>query len=79
MISMIINDVRKSREKEIVVIAGDFYVHVGSNRENYEDQYGGYGYAIKKRIPELCVAMNMTVGNTLFKKRTSHLQTYESD
>ena len=31
-----------------------------------------------KRILEFCAVMNMTVRNTLFKKRVSHLVTYES-
>ena len=54
--------------------------HVGSNPENYEDKHGGYGYGVGnkegKRILDFCVAMNMTVGNTLFKKKgksPSHL------
>ena len=32
----------------------------------------------RKRILGFCAVINMTVGNTLFKKRTSHLVTYES-
>ena len=30
-----------------------------------------------ERILEFCAAMNLTVGNTLFKKRASYLFTYE--
>ena len=31
-----------------------------------------------ERVLEFCATMNITVGNTLFKKKTSHLVTYES-
>ena len=67
----LINIVRNLGEKEIVVITGDFNGQVGSNPENYEGQHGGYGF-------KFCVAMSMTVGNKLFKKRASHLATHES-
>ena len=40
---------RDSGEKEIVVIAREFDGYVGSNWENYEDQYGGYGYRVRNR------------------------------
>ena len=48
----------------------------GNNPENYQGQHGYYGYEVRKKegecIHEICGAMNMTVGNTLFKKRVSH-------
>ena len=72
----LINVVRKFGE-EIVVIAGDFNVHVRSNQENYKDQHGGcdYGIRIKEggRILEFCTAKNMIVGNLFLKKRVSRL------
>ena len=53
--------------------------HVESNPDYYEDQRGGYGYGTKNkeegRILEFCVAMNMTIMNTLFKKRVSDVVT----
>ena len=40
----LINVVRTSGEKEIVVIIiGDFNVHGGHNAEDHEDQHGGCG------------------------------------
>ena len=49
--------------------------------ENSEDQHGGYGYWARnkenERIIEFCAAMNMTLGNTLFKKSASHIVSYE--
>ena len=77
----LINVFKKLKEKEVVVIAGEFHGHVGSNTENYEDQHGGNGYEVRnkerERVLEICAAMNITVGNTLFKKRASHLVAYE--
>ena len=79
----LINVVRKSGEKEIVVTAEDFNSHHnGSNSENHEVQHEGYDYGIRnkegERILEFCASMKMTVRNALFKKRTSYLVTYES-
>lgn len=46
------------------------------------DQNGGYSYGVRgkegERIFEFCAAMNITVGNILFKKRASLLIIYES-
>ena len=42
------NIVRKLGE-EIVVLAGDFDSHVGSNPEKYEDHHGGYGFRYKEK------------------------------
>lgn len=33
---------------------------------------------LEERVLEFCANMNITVGNTLFKKRTGHLVIYES-
>ena len=50
MISMIaLSMLLKKLEKEIVVIAGDFNCHVGSNPENYEYQLGGHGYGVRNK------------------------------
>ena len=50
--------------------------------EDYEDQNGGYGCGIRKKegtkIQEFCAAINVILGDTLIKKRTSHLVIYES-
>ena len=77
----IIKVVRKLRGKEIVVIAGDFNGHVGSNTENYEGQLGGNGYGIRNKeggkIFVFYAAINIAVRRKLSKKRASHLVTYE--
>ena len=45
----VISVTRKLGQKEIVVIAGDFNDHVGSNPEDYDDQHGGNGYGVRNR------------------------------
>ena len=78
----LINIAGKLGEKEIVVIAGDFNGHVGKSINGYDSLHGGYGYGDRnkegERILEFCAAMDMIVANTFFKKRDSHLVTYES-
>ena len=50
----------------------------GNNPENYEDQYGGYGYRVMTKegesIHEFCVAMNIIVGNTFRNVFTESLK-----
>ena len=41
--------VRKLREKDTVVKAGDFNGHVGSSPENYEEHHGGYDYGARNK------------------------------
>lgn len=42
----LISVIRKVREREIVVITGDFISHVERNPEGLENQHGGCGYGI---------------------------------
>ena len=69
-------------EKEVNGIAGELSGHVGGNAENYENQHGGYGFGVRnskrEMILEFYAAIYMTVRNTLFKKRESHLVVYKS-
>ena len=72
----------KIGEKEIFVVAGDFNSHVGKAADGFEGVHGGNGYGDRntegERILEYGLAMDMLVANTVFKKRESHLITYES-
>ena len=72
----------KFGEKESVILGGDFNGHVGRIGQGYEGIHGGYGYGDRnregERILDFCAALNMFVGNTYFKKKESHLVTFES-
>ena len=61
----------KSAEKEMVII-GDFKSHIERIAEISEGKHGCYGYIVKKKEQEKILgfyaAMDMTVGNTLFKR-----------
>ena len=61
----------KSAEKEMVII-GDFKGHIERTAEVSEGKHGCYGYIVKKKEREKILgfyaAMDMTVGNTLFKR-----------
>ena len=78
----LINIVRKLREKEIVVIAGDFNYQVVSHPGDYEDQHRGYGYGVRnkegKRILEFCAAMNMAPRNSVNSDFRSYVNMYKA-
>ena len=69
-------------EKDTIVIAGHFNHHFESNAEDYEDQNGSHDYRVRckewEKILESCTAMNMTAGNSLFKKTPIRLVTCKS-
>ena len=64
---------------ETLVIAGDFSGHVGQHIQGFSQHHGGYGYGTRiqegMRILDLCVATDLAVTNTFFRKRNSHLFT----
>ncbi|KAK3893367.1 hypothetical protein Pcinc_002801 [Petrolisthes cinctipes] len=71
----------KVSEKEVLAVAGDFNGHVGKTSDGFEEVHEGNGYGERntgERILEFGFAMDMLVANTVFKKRESHLVTYES-
>ena len=63
---------------------GDWNGHVGSSGTGYEEVHGGHGFGIRnpdtdgERILEFVFTNDLLLGNTWFKKRDSHLVTYES-
>ena len=64
---------RKSGEKEIVFIGGNFKGHIERIAEDSEGKRECYGCGVTKKEPTkifgFYAAMDMTVGNTLFKWR----------
>ena len=65
-----------------VIIGGDINGHVGQVANGFHEAHGNYGYGTRnaegERILEFAEAMAYVVTSTLFKKRQSHLVTYES-
>ena len=69
-------------QTELIVIAGDMNAHVGESSNGYEGAHGGMGFGRRnvegERLLEIAEATDITVVNTWFKKRQSHLITYKS-
>ena len=67
---------------ETILIAGDFNDHAGQHSQGFSRHHGGYGYGTRNqegmRILDLCADTDLAVTNTFFRKRNSHLVTYNS-
>ena len=65
-----------------VIVGGDMNGHVGQVVNGFHEAHGNFGYGIRnaecERILEFAEAMGYVVIITPFKKRQSHLVTYES-
>ena len=65
-----------------VIVGGDMNGHVGQVANGFHEAHGNFGYGTRnaegERILEFAEAMGYVVTSTLFKKRHSHLVTYES-
>ena len=65
-----------------VIIGGDMNGHVGQVANGFHEAHGNFGYGTRNAegeiILEFAEAMGYVVTNILFKKRQSHLVTYES-
>ncbi|XP_063854088.1 craniofacial development protein 2-like [Scylla paramamosain] len=67
---------------ELIVIAGDMNAHVGESGTGYEGVHGGMGFGRRnvegERLLEMPEAAEITILNSWFKKRQSHVITYKS-
>ncbi|XP_056003432.1 uncharacterized protein LOC125662874 [Ostrea edulis] len=69
---------------DFLIPYGDWNDHVGSIGTGFREVHGGLGYGRPdpdtegERILDYAQAFDLVVGNTCFKKRDSHLVTYES-
>lgn len=74
--------VAKTPASEILIPCGDWNGHVGVAAAGYESVHGGNGWGTRnaegERVLEFAVSCDLVVGNTCFKKRASHLITYQS-
>ncbi|XDV43670.1 hypothetical protein PO909_012111 [Leuciscus waleckii] len=68
--------------EEYLFIGGDLNGHVGSARHGYEQVHGGRGHGTRnddgRRILDCAEAHDLQYANTFFKKRPTHLATYNS-
>ena len=64
-----------------IIVGGDMNGHVSQVANRFHEAYGNFGYSTRnagERTLEFAEAMGYVVTSTLFKKRHSHLVTYES-
>jgi hypothetical protein len=68
--------------REKLFIGGDLNGHVGATNAGYERVHGGFGYGGRNQEGEdvlnFALAYNLLMANTLFRKRESHLVTFQS-
>ena len=69
-------------DDEMLLVGGDFNGHVGERSPGFEGIHGGYGYGTHNpdgvRLLDFCVANNLAVTNTFFKKQSNRLITFSS-
>ena len=69
---------------EFLIPCGDWNSHVGYTGTGYREVHGGMGYGRPEsdvesgRTLEYALAFSLLLGNTCFKKRDGHLNTYKS-
>ncbi|VDP25185.1 unnamed protein product [Heligmosomoides polygyrus] len=67
--------------KDVIIVADDLNGHVGATKDGYRC-HGGFGYGSRnadgERILEYAESHNLTIVNTVFRKRDSHLIQYYS-
>ena len=73
--------VSKINNSEYIAICGDFNGHVGHST-GYEGMHGGFGFGEQNdevvRLLNFASANDLSICNTYFRKRESHLCTYQS-
>ncbi|VDO97605.1 unnamed protein product [Heligmosomoides polygyrus] len=67
--------------KDVIIVAGDLNDHVGATKDG-NCCHGGFGYGLRnadgERILDYAESHNLTIVNTVFRKRDSHLISYYS-
>ena len=65
---------------EFLMVCGDLNGHVGQGSNGFEGHHGGNGFGVRNqdgtRILDLCVATNLAITNTFYRKQDSRLITY---
>ncbi|XP_065319466.1 uncharacterized protein LOC135927414 [Gordionus sp. m RMFG-2023] len=67
---------------DLVIIGGDLNEHVGKARDSYKRHHGGFGYGERndegEHVLKFVQAFDLALTNTHYRKKDSHLITYES-
>ncbi|XP_065323990.1 uncharacterized protein LOC135931055 [Gordionus sp. m RMFG-2023] len=67
---------------DLVIIGGDLNAHVGKARDSYKRHHEGFGYEERNDEEEHVLifvqAFDLALTNTYYRKKDSHLITYES-
>ncbi|VDP06093.1 unnamed protein product [Heligmosomoides polygyrus] len=67
--------------KDVIIVAGDLNGHVGATNDGHSC-HGGFGYGSRnvdgERLLDYAESNNLTIVNTAFRKRDSHLISYYS-
>jgi len=69
-------------QNEKLVFEGDFNGHIGDKTDGYVTTHGDFGFGDKNSggvaILDFAVACDLTIVNSLFKKKENHLVTFRS-
>ena len=67
---------------EKLFLGGDFNGHIGEKADGYVGTHGSFGFRIRNSggvaVLNFALAFDITIGNSLFKKREDHLMTFRS-
>ncbi|XP_076954466.1 uncharacterized protein LOC143628907 [Bidens hawaiensis] len=74
--------VRAIPRKEKIFIGGDFNGHIGEESDGFQSVHGGFGFGVRndpgRDLLEFLVAHDLSILNSFFRKRDSHLITFSS-
>ena len=69
-------------QTERLFLGGDFNGHIGTRMDGYVRTHGGFGYRIRNdegvALLDFEVVYDLTIVNSLFKKKVDHLVTFRS-
>jgi len=65
---------------EKLFLGGDFNGYIGEKAYGYVRTHGGFGFGVRNSggvtLLDFATAFDLTIGNSLFKKREEHLVTF---
>jgi len=69
-------------QHEKLFLGGDFNGHIGEKTDGYARTHGGFGFRNRNSggvtLLDFAITFDLTIGNSLFKKREDHLVTFRS-